>query len=156
MLVKAFKDFKEGKSLDEIADEIKKVSDQKTKFRRKSIRPFEDFLNDKLKNTNEPLNEMKYLTGREKYVTENNAHAQKVLDKLNTKDLPEAEGLDSKLSQVGSFISSDEIVELYGDDFEGILDRLGENGMLVYSWGNTTTWWQRKIDSDGDGLVRVE
>lgn len=156
MLVKAFKDFKDGKSLEKIADEVKKVSHLNTKQRRNTIRPFDDFMNDTLKNTNEPLNEMKYLTGREQFVKESNAHAQKVLDKLNTKDLPEAEGFEYKASQVGSFISSDEIVELYGDDFEGILDRLGENGMLVYLLGNNTTWWQRKKDSDGDGLVRVE
>lgn len=146
MLVKAFEDFKEGKNL----DEIENISYQNTKYRRKYIRPFEGFLNDILKNNNA----MKNLTGRKQFVKESNA--QEVLDKLNTKDLPEAEGLDSKVSQVGSFISSDEIVEIYGDDYEGILDRLGENGMLVYSWGDETTWWQRKSDSDGDGLVRVE
>lgn len=90
------------------------------------------------------------LKSREQYIKENNA--QKVLNKLKSKDLPKAKGLDCKNSQVGSYLSDDDIVELYGEDFNGILDQLGKGGMLVYKWNNENAWWQKK----GDGVVRVQ
>jgi hypothetical protein len=159
MLVKAFDNYKSGMEPDEIATKLKKFVDYKTKNSKRKIVTFDDFMKNAMLKEDGKINEMKYLTGREKLINENNAvKAEMVLSKLNSKDLPEAEGLDCKNSQVGSYMSADEISELYGDEFGGILKHLGKDGMLVYCWGKETAWWQRKIDGDGDdgGLVRVE
>ena len=157
MLVKAFNDYKQGLNLDDIADKIKMLSDYNEKNTKQKIIPFDAFVNKALNKEDEAIYEMKYLTGRQQYVNESKVtHAERVLKVLSTKDLPEADGLDCKNSQVGSFISSDEIVELYGDSYEGILDRLGDDGMLLHSWGDETAWWQKKKDEDGEGLVRIE
>lgn len=153
MLVKAFNDFKETENLEKIESEVKKLTDYKAKDTRKKIQPFEDFLADAYAKENGSVNEMKYLSMRDKFLNENKA--QKVLKQLNSGDLPEADGLDCKNSQVGSFISADEIVELYGDEYEGILDQLGKEGMLMYSWGNEHALWQRKKDDEADGMVRI-
>lgn len=159
MLVKAFDNYKSGMEPDEIATKIKKFVDDKTKNNKRKIVTFDDFMKSAMLKEDGKINEMKYLTGREKFINENNAvKAEMVLSKLSSKDLPEAEGLDCKNSQVGAYMSADEISELYGDEFGGILKHLGKDGMLVYCWGKETAWWQRKIDGDGDdgGLVRVE
>lgn len=155
MLVKAFTDYKTGKGLEGGGAEIKALNDL---FSKRKIPHFQDFLDDTITYKDEEIYEMGNMKSRGEYIKEDRAHTQKVLQDLNTDDLPQAEGFEGKTSQVGSYISADKIVELYGDEFEGILKDLGKEGMLVYCWGNETTWWKRKSnggDDDG-GLVRVE
>lgn len=155
MLVNTFNKYKEGTSFKAIEAEIKKISDYTYKNSKRKIKPFNDFISGTWDIKDEIVNEMKHLTSREKYVNESN-NAQKVLKKLKASDLPEAEGFDDKNSQVGSFLSADNITALYGDDFEGIIDNMGDEGMLVYYWGGMHCLWQKKKDDDGyEGLVRI-
>lgn len=95
----------------------------------------------------------KYVTTRSKWLdgVKESKTIEKVIDKIPADELESADDLE-KNNQIGSFIDAATILDVYGDDYQDVLDVLGDNGILVYSWNDSVTIWQKK---EG-GLVRIK
>lgn len=117
---------------------------------KRSITTFEDFYARTMKG-NEISN--KYITQMNRWVEEikEGKSAQKVIDKIPADELESADDLE-KNNQIGSFIDAATILDVYGDDYQEVLDVLDDKGILVYSWNDSVTIWQKK---EG-GLVRIK
>lgn len=114
-------------------------------------RNFDEFL------AKEGLNEnlkLKYLTSRKDWLNE--SKAETVIDRIPTSELPECEKIDAEHSKIGDFIARNTFEDIYEDEKTVILDELKEDGILCYSFNDVRTWWKRKIDKEGDGLVRIK
>lgn len=117
---------------------------------KRRITSFEDFCASSLK-----VDEIshKYVTPRNKWVVtvKEGKTVEKVIDKIPADELEPADEL-GKNSPIGSFIDEATILDVYGDEYQDILDVLGDKGVLVCSWNDSVTIWQKK---EG-GLVRIK
>lgn len=107
----------------------------------------------------EDLNEnLKYMASRKDWLlTEKQASkAEAVIDKIPTDELPECEQIDSEHCKVGDFIRKETFEDKYDDEKEEILGGLKDGDILAYCWNDITTWWKRRKNNDGDGLVRIK
>lgn len=98
--------------------------------------------------------EHKYVTSRKDWLTalkENKAEA--VIDKIPADQLPECD--DIQHSKVGDFMSREKFEEMYDDEKERLIDNLKDGSMLAYSGADGVTWWKRRDNKDGDGLIRI-
>lgn len=138
-------------------DKQKSKYTQTTNVAKTKARPrnFDEFFVESIKK--EGINgEMRYLTSRDKWISENKA--RKVLDKIPTEDLPHCEQIDADHSKVGDFIDKKTFEETYDED-GAVLDELGDNGVLCYAFTNieTKTWWAIKNEKGGiSGLYRIK
>ena len=101
--------------------------------------------------------EQKYVTSRKdwlKAIKENKTEA--VIDKISADELPKCEQIDAEHSKVGDFLPADLFTDMYDDKGE-ILGGLKDGDVLAYCCiDGVTTWWKRRKDKDGDGLIRIQ
>lgn len=134
------------------------ITDKGVKISARTLNPIQPFQNFLLDAWEKEVDGLEYLTnieGRGEYVEESEQEkVQKVLDKLDADELPLADGLEAEHSQVGSFIPTEDIEEIYDEEAEEIIHQMKEGDILVYYW-NTPIWWQKKGGKE-DGLVRIK
>lgn len=117
------------------------------------ITTFEDFYTGTMKNGE--ISE-KYVTSRKRWLNEHKSKSEAVIDKIPTDELPECEQIDSEHCKVGDFIRKETFEDKYDDEKEEILGGLKDGDILAYCWNDITTWWKRRKNNDGDGLVRIK
>lgn len=117
------------------------------------ITTFEDFYTDNIKS--DGISE-KYVTSRKRWLNEHKSKSETVIDKIPTDELPECEQIDSDHSKVGDFMSKETFEDKYDDEKGEILGGLKDGDILAYCWNDITTWWKRRKNNDGDGLVRIK
>lgn len=119
---------------------------------KRRIISFEDYYTETMKS--DAISE-KHVISRnhwlESHKTNEGKKVEKVIDKIPADELEQAEELGSK-SQIGSYIGFSTIVDLYGEEFQDVLDDMVEKSVLVHYWNDEMTIWQKKED----GLVRVK
>lgn len=99
--------------------------------------------------------EHKYVTKREDWqkALKESKTAENVVDKISADQLPECE--DIKSSKVGDFMGREKFEDMYDDEKERLIDNLKDGSMLAYSGADGVTWWKRRKNNDGDGLIRI-
>lgn len=99
--------------------------------------------------------EHKYVTSRKDWLNEHKSKSESIIEKIPSDDLPKCEQIDAEHSKIGDFLSAEIFTDMY-DDKEDILGGLDDGDVLAYCCvDGATTWWKRRKDKDGDGLIRI-
>lgn len=99
--------------------------------------------------------EHKYVTSRKDWLSAlKESKAEAVIDKIPADQLPECD--DIKSSKVGDFMSREKFEEIYDDEKERLIDNLKDGSLLAYSGADGVTWWKRRDNKEGDGLIRIQ
>lgn len=117
-------------------------------------RNFDEYLEESIKK--DGINsEHKYVTSRKDWLKAlKESKAEAVIDKIPADQLPECD--DIKSSKVGDFMSREKFEEMYDDEKERLIDNLKDGSMLAYSGADgVVTWWKRRDNKEGDGLIRI-
>lgn len=120
--------------------------------KKRHIITFEDFSAKTMKS--DAISE-KYVTSRGRWLNEHKSKSEDVIDKIPADQLPQCEQVDAEQSKVGDFISKEQFKDMYDDEKEEILAGLKDGDMLAYCWNSVTTWWKRRDNKDGNGLIRI-